>query len=82
MSGRLFLFDPADRFIVGTVGMPGERTFFIQARSGGRLISVSLEKAQVAALADRKRLRARRLRSPGRHRPLQQLLKQKQRRKK
>ena len=53
MSGRLFLFDPADRFIVGTVGMPGERTFFIQARSGGRLISVSLEKAQVAALADR-----------------------------
>ena len=53
MSGQVFLFDPAERFVVGTVGVPGERTFFLQARSGGRLISVSLEKAQVAALADR-----------------------------
>jgi uncharacterized repeat protein (TIGR03847 family) len=53
MSGQVFLFDPAERFVVGTVGVPGERTFFLQARSGARLISVSLEKAQVAALADR-----------------------------
>lgn len=53
MSGQLFLFDPAERFIVGTVGAPGERTFFLQARTGSRLISVSLEKSQVAALADR-----------------------------
>ena len=53
MSGQVFLFDPAERFVVGTVGIPGERTFFLQARSGARLISVSLEKAQVAALADR-----------------------------
>jgi uncharacterized repeat protein (TIGR03847 family) len=53
MSGQLFLFDPAERFVVGTVGVPGERTFFLQARTGSRLISVSLEKSQVAALADR-----------------------------
>lgn len=53
MSGQLFLFDPAERFVVGTVGVPGERTFFLQARTGPRLISVSLEKSQVAALADR-----------------------------
>lgn len=53
MSGQEFLFDPAERLVVGTVGVPGERTFFIQARTGTRLISVSLEKAQVAALADR-----------------------------
>jgi uncharacterized repeat protein (TIGR03847 family) len=53
MSGQVFLFDPAERFVVGTVGVPGERTFFIQARSGARLVSVSLEKAQVAALAER-----------------------------
>lgn len=53
MSGRIFLFDPAERFVVGTVGVPGDRTFFIQARSGARMVSVSLEKAQVAALADR-----------------------------
>lgn len=44
--------DP-DRFIAGTVGMPGERTFFLQARSGARLTSVVCEKQQVAALADR-----------------------------
>jgi len=53
MSGQIFLFDPTERFVVGTVGIPGERTFFLQARTGSRLISVSLEKAQVAALADR-----------------------------
>ena len=50
---RIFLFDPVERFVVGTVGPPGERTFFIQARTGSRLVSVSLEKAQVAAIADR-----------------------------
>lgn len=53
MSGQLFLFDPAERFVVGTVGVPGERTFFLQARTGSRLISVALEKTQVAALAER-----------------------------
>ena len=53
MTSRIILFDPADRFIVGTVGVPGERTFYIQARDRSRLVSVSLEKAQVAALADR-----------------------------
>ena len=50
---RIFLFDPVERFVVGTVGIPGERTFFIQARTGSRMVSVSLEKAQVAAIADR-----------------------------
>jgi uncharacterized repeat protein (TIGR03847 family) len=50
---RIFLFDPVERFVVGTVGIPGERTFFVQARTGSRLVSVSLEKAQVAAIADR-----------------------------
>ena len=53
MAPQIFLFDPVERFVVGTVGVPGERTFFIQARTGSRMISVSLEKAQVAAIADR-----------------------------
>jgi uncharacterized repeat protein (TIGR03847 family) len=53
MSPRILLFDPVERFVVGTVGVPGERTFFIQARTGSRLVSVALEKAQVAAIADR-----------------------------
>jgi len=46
-------FDPPERFVTGTVGPPGSRTFFLQARSGARLVSVSLEKQQVAALAER-----------------------------
>ncbi len=46
-------FDPPERFVTGTVGPPGQRTFFLQARSGNRLTSVSLEKQQVAVLAER-----------------------------
>ena len=46
-------FDPPERFVAGTVGEPGQRTFFLQAREGTRLISVSLEKQQVSALAER-----------------------------
>ncbi len=46
-------FDPPERFVAGTVGEPGARTFFLQARDGARLVSVALEKQQVAALAER-----------------------------
>ena len=46
-------FDPPERFVAGTVGEPGARTFFLQARSGPRLVSVALEKEQVAVLAER-----------------------------
>ncbi len=53
MSARIISFENPDRFIAGTVGEPGERTFFLQVREGARLISVSLEKAQVQALAQR-----------------------------
>ena len=53
MTSRILLFDPVERFVAGTVGQPGERTFFIQARTGSRLISVSLEKTQVQALSER-----------------------------
>lgn len=38
---------------MGTVGDPGQRTFYLQARTGSLLTSVVLEKAQVAALVDR-----------------------------
>jgi uncharacterized repeat protein (TIGR03847 family) len=50
---RRFVFDPPDRFVTGTVGPPGNRTFYLQARSGERIVSVSLEKVQVAVLAER-----------------------------
>jgi uncharacterized repeat protein (TIGR03847 family) len=53
MPRRLFVFDLPDRFATGTIGEPGNRTFFLQARDGGRVISVTLEKAQVAVLAER-----------------------------
>lgn len=53
MPRRRYVFDPPDRFVAGTVGEPGDRTFFLQARDGGRLVSVVLEKTQVAVLADR-----------------------------
>ena len=53
MNHRVIEFNEPQRFTVGTVGVPGERTFFIQAEDGPRLISVSLEKSQVQALADR-----------------------------
>ena len=46
-------FDPPERFVAGTVGEPGARTFFLQARAGARVVSVALEKQQVAALAER-----------------------------
>ncbi len=46
-------YDPPERFVVGTVGAPGERTFYLQASAQGRVTSVALEKAQVAVLAER-----------------------------
>lgn len=53
MPRRLFIFDEPDRFVAGTVGQPGSRTFFLQARKGEAVVSVSIEKAQVEALAAR-----------------------------
>jgi uncharacterized repeat protein (TIGR03847 family) len=49
----VFSFDPPERFVAGTVGMPGERTFYLQASGRGRTISVALEKVQVRVLAER-----------------------------
>jgi uncharacterized repeat protein (TIGR03847 family) len=53
MTRRFFLFDTPDRFVAGTIGEPGKRVFFLQAREGSRIVSVALEKVQVAALAER-----------------------------
>ncbi|MGD9958822.1 DUF3090 domain-containing protein [Nocardioides sp.] len=53
MSPLVHGFDPPERFVAGTVGEPGARTFFLQARSGARVTSVGLEKQQVAVLAER-----------------------------
>jgi uncharacterized repeat protein (TIGR03847 family) len=53
MAGQLFEFVDPERFVAGTVGEPGERIFYLQATSGARVVSVALEKIQVAALAER-----------------------------
>ena len=53
MASVIHSFDPPERFIAGTVGPPGQRTFFLQARSGPRVTSVALEKQQVSVLAER-----------------------------
>ncbi|MGQ0846795.1 MAG: DUF3090 family protein [Sporichthyaceae bacterium] len=52
MARQVFLYDPPERFVAGTVGEPGQRTFFLQARGQGRITSVALEKQQVALLAE------------------------------
>ena len=53
MSRRIYDFGLPDRFVTGTVGQPGNRTFFLQARRGSALVSVVLEKLQVQVLAER-----------------------------
>jgi uncharacterized repeat protein (TIGR03847 family) len=45
-------YEAPDRFVAGTVGAPGERTFFLQAREGNRITSVACEKQQVSVLAE------------------------------
>jgi uncharacterized repeat protein (TIGR03847 family) len=53
MSRRIFDFGLPDRFIIGTVGQPGSRTFLLQAKRGSTLVTVVLEKVQAQVLAER-----------------------------
>jgi uncharacterized repeat protein (TIGR03847 family) len=53
MAAVVHRFDPPERFVCGTVGPAGQRTFFLQARDGNRVTSVALEKEQVSVLAER-----------------------------
>jgi uncharacterized repeat protein (TIGR03847 family) len=41
-----------DVFTAGTVGDPGQRVFYFQARDGDTLVTLRCEKQQVAALAE------------------------------
>jgi uncharacterized repeat protein (TIGR03847 family) len=49
-------FDPVDSIAAGAVGQPGQRAFYIQAEKDGRVLSVLVEKQQVAMLAERVRI--------------------------
>src|ERR1700741_240473 len=53
MAPAIHVFRTPDRFVAGTVGQPGNRTFYIQAVGDARVVSVVLEKQQVAVLAER-----------------------------
>ena len=53
MSRVIHVFRQPDRFVAGTVGEPGDRTFYLQASEDLRTISVTIEKQQVAVLAER-----------------------------
>ena len=46
-------FDWPDRVVIGTVGQPGARTFYLQARAGAQIVSIALEKQQSALLAQK-----------------------------
>lgn len=42
---------PVDRITADAVGEPGSRTFYLQARAGGEIVTVIVEKQQVQLLA-------------------------------
>lgn len=53
MARAIHIFRTPDRFVAGTIGEPGNRTFYLQAVHESRVVSVLLEKQQVAVLAER-----------------------------
>jgi uncharacterized repeat protein (TIGR03847 family) len=48
---RSFELPEVEWATVGTVGPPGQRTFYLQARQDDQMITLKLEKQQVAAIA-------------------------------
>ncbi len=53
MSRVIHVFRQPERFVAGTVGEPGDRSFYLQAVEDARTVSVLLEKQQVSVLAER-----------------------------
>lgn len=53
MPTRVHEFDWPDRVVVGTIGLPGARTFYLQVRTGAQIVSIALEKQQSAGLAEK-----------------------------
>ena len=53
MPRRVHEFYWPDRAVVGTIGPPGSRTFYLQVRAGSQLASIVLEKQQSALLAEK-----------------------------
>ena len=53
MPRSIHVYERPRRFVAGTVGMPGERAFYLQASADDSVTTILLEKTQVALLADR-----------------------------
>jgi uncharacterized repeat protein (TIGR03847 family) len=53
MPTRVHEFDWPDRVVVGTIGLPGARTFYLQVRAGSQIVSIAMEKQQSALLAEK-----------------------------
>ncbi|WP_104044603.1 DUF3090 domain-containing protein [Arthrobacter sp. ZGTC412] len=53
MPTRVHEFAWPDRVVVGTIGLPGARTFYLQVRAGTQIVSIAMEKQQSALLADK-----------------------------
>lgn len=53
MPTRVHEFAWPDRVVVGTTGLPGARTFYLQVRAGQQIVSIALEKQQSAQLAEK-----------------------------
>ena len=50
---RARIIDPVESFLVGTIGQPGEREFYLQVKFRSAIHSFAIDKLQVSALADR-----------------------------
>ncbi|MDO5864559.1 MULTISPECIES: DUF3090 domain-containing protein [Paenarthrobacter] len=53
MPTRVHEFAWPDRVVIGTIGQPGDRTFYLQVRAGTQIVSIALEKQQSAQLAEK-----------------------------
>ena len=53
MPTRVHEFAWPDRVVVGTIGVPGARTFYLQVRAGTQIVTIAMEKQQAALLAEK-----------------------------
>jgi len=44
--------NPVSQITVGTIGLPGQRTFYLQGSRGSQTISLTIEKEQARMLAE------------------------------
>ena len=51
MTEDIFRFEDPEFFLIGTIGVPGEREFYLQVGNEGRILSFALEKNQAEGLA-------------------------------